>query len=220
MNIVMIIQIAVIIIISIWMHEYAHALVSYKLWDPTPKIQNRLSPNPIKHLDPIWSIMILFMLLSGRWIWWGKPVQINPLYYKKPKQWELLVALAWPATNIVLTIISVIIMLVYGKIAWMSLTQIIWWWDMVINFWLLFALINAWLAVFNLIPIPPLDGFSIVKAIWNKWAQIIEKYAIYISIGFLILILWPGRGVVLNFIWAVRDWILNIVFLIFSHIIY
>jgi len=89
MGIIEIIQLAIILAISIGMHEYAHAYVSYRLGDPTPKLQGRLTPNPLKHLDPIGFFMI-FIAHFGR----GKPVQINPLYYKNPRKGELMVALA------------------------------------------------------------------------------------------------------------------------------
>ncbi|MDO4713722.1 MAG: site-2 protease family protein [bacterium] len=82
-------QIAIIFVVSIGLHEYAHAYVSYALGDPTPKIQGRLTPNPLKHIDPIGFILI-FLIHFG----WGKPVQIDPSYYKKPYRDELLVALA------------------------------------------------------------------------------------------------------------------------------
>ena len=83
------------------MHEYAHAYVSYRLGDPTPKLQGRLTPNPLKHIDPIGFLMV-FLAHFGR----GKPVQINPLYYKNPRKGELIVSLAGPATNLILAIVS------------------------------------------------------------------------------------------------------------------
>ncbi|NOZ44837.1 MAG: site-2 protease family protein [bacterium] len=80
-TIVYYIILAVILLVSIGLHEYAHALISHKLGDPTPKMQNRLTPNPFRHIDPIGFFMI-FLIHFGR----GKPVQINPHYYQKPKQ--------------------------------------------------------------------------------------------------------------------------------------
>lgn len=93
------------------MHEYAHAYVSYRLGDPTPKLQGRLTPNPLKHIDPIGFLMV-FLAHFGR----GKPVQINPLYYKNPRKGELIVSLAGPATNLILAIVGIVVMLIYVKI--------------------------------------------------------------------------------------------------------
>ncbi len=168
-----IIQLAIILAISIGMHEYAHAYVSYRLGDPTPKLQGRLTPNPLKHLDPIGFLMIFIAHF-----WRGKPVQINPLYYKNPRKWELMVALAGPATNLVLAIIGILIILIYVKIMWgtpndifMNNT------DIMINFWIHFSLLNISLAVFNLIPIAPLDGYRLIKIRWHKWAEFMERNA-------------------------------------------
>jgi Zn-dependent protease len=84
-----IIFLAIIFVISISLHEYAHAWSSYKLGDPTPKIQGRLTPNPLVHIDPIGFLMI-FIIHFGR----GRPVIVNPSYYKNTLRDELLVALA------------------------------------------------------------------------------------------------------------------------------
>lgn len=173
MGIFEIIQLAIILAVSIWMHEYAHAYVSYRLGDPTPKLQWRLTPNPLKHIDPIWFLMI-FVAHFGR----GKPVQINPLYYKKPRRWELMVALAGPATNLILAIVGILIILIYAKImGWTPndiFTNNI---DPIINFWINFSYLNIALAVFNLIPIAPLDGYRLIKIRWHKWAEFMEKNA-------------------------------------------
>ena len=104
----------IILLISIWLHEYAHARTSYRLWDPTPVLQWRLTPNPLKHIDIVWFISVF---LIG--FWWWKPVQINPIYYKNPIRDETLTAFAWPAMNLVLAFFWMLIMMVYGKIMWM-----------------------------------------------------------------------------------------------------
>jgi len=212
-DIVQIIQLAIILAVSIGLHEYAHAYVSYKLGDPTPKLQWRLTPNPLKHIDPVWFLMI-FIIHFG---WW-KPVQVNPMYYKNPRLWELMVALAWPATNLVLAFFGILFLIVSSKIIWL--------WNYInpsdpfIYFWILFSKINVALAIFNLLPIPPLDGFRLVKMIsWEIW-EIIEKYTIYISILFLFIILWPGRGIVWNFLSTTSNWILDFFFMILGQVFY
>ena len=168
-----IIQLAIILAVSIWMHEYAHAYVSYRLGDPTPKLQGRLTPNPMKHLDPIGFLMI-FVAHFGR----GKPVQINPLYYKNPRKWELMVALAWPATNLVLAIIWILVLLIYAKVMGGTPNDIFLNnWDPMIGFWMNFSFLNIALAIFNLIPIAPLDGYRLIKIWRHKWAEFMERNA-------------------------------------------
>lgn len=216
LSIIEIINIAIILLVSIWLHEYAHAYVSYRLWDPTPKLQWRLTSNPLKHMDPIWFLMIFLI-----WFGWWKPVQVNPMYYKNPVKWELIVALAWPATNLILATIWIILLLVFAKIFWLGINDIFLGdLNFFIFFWVQFSLINIILAVFNLIPIPPLDWFRLVKIISYRFASMIEKYTLYISIFFLLLILWPGRWAVWNFLGNVSNSIFQIIFTIFAHIFY
>lgn len=175
-------QLAIILLVSIGIHEFAHAYSSYKLGDPTPKIQGRLTPNPLKHIDPIGFLMI-FIIHFG----WGKPVQIDPSYYKKPYRDELITALAGPASNIVLGIIGILILMIYGKLIGTSAIELFNANDLVIQFWIMFSMINFGLAAFNLIPLPPLDGYRLVKIISHKAGAWMEKNMIYISIGFLLL---------------------------------
>jgi Zn-dependent protease len=208
MSIIEIIQLAIILAISIWMHEYAHAYVSYRLWDPTPKLQGRLTPNPLKHIDPIWFLMI-FLIHFGRW----KPVQINPMYYKNPRKWELIVALAWPAMNLVLAIIGVVIIMIYSRIIWLSINGIFMNNIDIVNWFRInFSIINIALAIFNLLPIPPLDWFRLIKMFWRKLWEMIEKYTLYISIFFLIFILWPWSWIVWSFLSWVSTFIFNLFF--------
>ncbi len=219
-NVIELISLAIILLISVWLHEYAHAYVSYIQWDPTPKLQWRLTTNPLKHVDPIWFIMIFLI-----WFWWWKPVIINPDYYKNPLKWEVLTAFAGPATNIALSIIWTLIMLIVAKISWLGINDIYLW-----NYWFLvwfllqFSMINIGLAVFNMIPIPPLDWFRLVKIVANKFAANIEKYTRYIALGFLILILFGeqiiGHDIVWNFISTVSSWIFNFFFTLFASIFY
>jgi len=201
-----IIQLAIILAISIGMHEYAHAYVSYRLGDPTPKLQGRLTPNPLKHLDPIWFFMI-FIAHFGR----GKPVQINPLYYKNPRKWELMVALAWPATNLVLAIIGILIILIYVKVMWgtpndIFMNRI----DLMINFWIQFSFLNIALAVFNLIPIAPLDGYRLIKIRWHKGAEFMEKYARFGVIA-VIAIVWLASPIFVKIVTVIFNFLFTII---------
>lgn len=215
-----IVSLAVILLISIWLHEYAHAYVSYIQWDPTPKLQWRLTTNPFKHIDIIWFLMIFLI-----WFGWWKPVQINPYYYKNPVKWELFTALAGPATNLCLSIIGIILILIIWKISGLALTDIyLGNYDFLIWFFLKFSMINIALAVFNMIPLPPLDGFRLVKIISAKFASNIERYTTYIAIWLILLIVLGERviwlDVVWNFISTVSSSIFNAIFTLFSSIFY
>ncbi|PZM85695.1 MAG: site-2 protease family protein [candidate division SR1 bacterium] len=148
-----------------------------------PKIQGRLTPNPLKHIDPIGFLMI-FLIHFG----WGKPVQIDPSYYKKPYRDELITALAGPASNILLGIAGILIMLIYGKISHQAIGAMLNVPDLVSQFWILFSSINFGLAAFNLIPLPPLDGYRLVKIISSRTGKWMERNMRYIAIGFLVLV--------------------------------
>lgn len=205
---------AIILLISIWLHEYAHAWTSYKLWDPTPVLQWRLTPNPFKHIDIIWFISVFLI-----WFWWWKPVQINPTYYKNPVRDETFTAFAWPAMNLLLAFFGMLIMMVYGKIIWIWLQDLLLWWDYVVLFRQMFILMNIALAVFNMIPLPPLDGYRLVKIFWKKWARRMEKNVMWISMALIILIV-SGSPIISSYISTVTDIIYRLFFMLFSLIFY
>jgi len=206
-----IIQLAIILAVSIWMHEYAHAYVSYRLGDPTPKLQGRLTPNPLKHIDPIGFLMI-FLAHFGR----GKPVQINPLYYRYPRKWELMVALAGPSTNLLLAIIWILVLLIYAKIMGgtpndIFLNQT----DLMINFWINFSFLNIALAIFNLIPIAPLDGYRLIKIRRHRWAEFMERNARF-GIIFVIALVYIASPIFIK----VSTFVFNFLFTIIGQVFY
>ena len=205
----------IILLISIWLHEYAHAWTSYKLWDPTPVLQWRLTPNPLKHIDIVWLIAVF---LIG--FWWWKPVQVNPIYYKNPNRDELFTALAGPAMNLILAFIWMLFMMIYGKITWIGLQGFISLWsDLVLMFWQMFVIMNIALAVFNMIPLPPLDWFRLVKVFRKRWARWMEKNTSWISLIFIILIV-SGSPIIWSYISTVSDAIYRLLFVLFSLIFY
>lgn len=137
-----------ILLIVITIHEFSHALVADRLGDPTPRLAGRLTLNPIAHIDPIGFLMLILIRFG-----WAKPVPINPYNFRNPRQGSLLVSLAGPASNFIFAwIIAVFyrtLPLDYSGLTASLLSYAIW--------------ISLALGVFNLIPIPPLDGSHVLE---------------------------------------------------------
>lgn len=151
---------APVVILAIVCHECAHGWVSYKLGDPTAKNAGRLTLNPLKHLDPIGALCMLFFHVG-----WANPVPINPMYYRDRKKGIIYVSLAGPAANFVLAFLSLFIEGLLMKFGSDSST-VIW---VLCQLCYYSAVVNMGLGLFNLIPIPPLDGSKIVGELSN-WA--------------------------------------------------
>lgn len=166
------------IILGLSFHEFAHGFASYKLGDPTPKAQGRVTLNPMAHIDPIGFVALL---LCG--FGWGKPVQIDTRYYKKPRRDEIIVGFAGVTMNL---IIAVIFMLIFKLIFVISPTFLLSnLGGVVVDVIKNVIVINLVLMVFNLLPVPPLDGFGIITNIFD-----LTKYDWYYKLynnGFLIL---------------------------------
>ena len=146
------------VLIAITFHEYAHAFAADRLGDDTPRRQGRLSLNPFSHLDPIGSLMLIFAGFG-----WGKPVEINPRNFNRTMSMEkaqALVSFAGPLMNFILTIVFTIIYCAMYKFAYGFIhTQI---GNIIYIMVQLAAQINLGLGIFNLIPLPPLDGSKIL----------------------------------------------------------
>ena len=169
------------IIIGLSFHEFGHAFAAYKLGDPTPKYQGRVTLNPMAHVDPFGFICLM---LAG--FGWGVPVQINPNNFKKPRRDELIVGSAGVIINLLIAIASAGVLRLFYEFAteFIALTYM---GGVVQDILINMIIINLVLMVFNLIPIPPLDGFGIVTQIFNlKYTEL--YYKIYNN-GFLILML-------------------------------
>jgi Zn-dependent protease len=165
---------------AIMFHEVAHGFVAHKLGDPTAKAAGRLSLNPLKHVDPFGTVILPILLaLSGMPVFgYAKPVPYNPRYFKNIKVGEVLTGLAGPASNLVMAIIGALVAFVVAQV-YSSAPDVFYW---VYNGLYLFVLINLYLMFFNLLPIPPLDGSSIIVPFLPKkalptWYKI-QQYAL------------------------------------------
>ena len=163
--------------------------------------------------------MIIFTVIAWRWIWRGKPVQINPTYYKNQIKWEFLTSLAGPAMNILLAIIWLIIAFIYMKITWLSINAInMNNWDIITLFRVSFSVLNIVLAVFNILPIYPLDGYRIIKILKpSAWFWMERNWQV-ITIIFLFLIL--GTGIFWSIIWKIVEFIFGLFVTIIWSIFY
>jgi Zn-dependent protease len=178
----------IILIMSVVVHEVAHGFAAYRLGDPTAKNLGRLTLNPIKHLDPFGSIIFPGLLLlanSGIVFGWAKPVPFNPYNLKNQKWGEAIVALAGPASNILLALVFGLFIRFGMNLSFVD--------DSMLQIASLIVFINLLLAIFNLVPIPPLDGskilFSLLPYRFKYIRDFLERYGFFLVI-FFIIFLW------------------------------
>jgi Zn-dependent protease len=186
-------EIAILVIgllYSIILHELAHGYVAEKLGDYTPRYSGRLTLNPLAHLDPIGSFLVpLFTYLaSGFLIGWAKPVPINPYNFEKPDRDMALVAIAGPLTNIVIALILA------------SFYKVFYFNGILLEPILPLIRLNLLLAVFNLIPIPPLDGSRVFLRNLDPQTMIFLEQFGFIFIFLFIYIAFPFLNLVVNFL--------------------
>jgi|SRR3989344_3502447 len=176
-----------VLIMSVVVHEVSHGYAASLLGDQTARFAGRLTLNPIKHLDPIGSVVVplaLIVLHAGFVFGWAKPVPVNP-YNLRHRRWgELIVAAAGPLSNIVLAVIFGILIrvsLIYGFLP-----------DSFITIATVIVLINLVLAIFNLVPIPPLDGskvlFSLLPLHMQHIREFLERYALFLVVIFVFFV--------------------------------
>lgn len=172
-------------IFAITVHESAHGLAAYWLGDDTAKRMGRISLNPLRHIDPFGLLMLAIVKFG-----WAKPVPINMRRFKNPKTGMALSALAGPAANVLLALLATILYHICARAVFASGGEV--WYYLALLF-LYMQLINAGLAVFNLIPIPPLDGSKIFAIILPEKAHTaLMKYERY---GFAVLMVLLFSGI-------------------------
>lgn len=169
---------AVGLILAISIHEFSHAVAADRLGDPTPRAQGRLTLNPLSHLDPLGTLALLFLGFG-----WGRPVMFDPYNLRSPRRDSAIIALAGPISNLLLALIlSLIIHFVPGIGVFTAVLSII-------------IIMNITLAIFNLVPVFPLDGEKILGGLlppelYREFAMIMKQYGTII----LVLMLLPIAG--------------------------
>jgi len=199
------------LLLALTVHEFSHGLAAYKLGDPTPKLAGRLTLNPIKHLDPLGTIALFITQAIG----WAKPVPINPMYFKNPWRDMAIVSIAGPLANIILAFVFAIFFhffnAFYLAIGGVKITP-----PLALMCYL-GVKINIGLGVFNLLPIPPLDGSKVVARFLPYSLR--ADYLRFELIGFLIIIVLAVTGLLSYIIYPVINVLSNLIFGITSFVI-
>jgi len=184
MNIQIIIMLIPPILLALTFHEFMHGWAAYKMGDPTAKMAGRLTMNPIAHLDPIGTLM-LFLVHFG----WAKPVPVDPRYFRNPKRDLLIVSAAGPLANMVLALASGLLVRLFrnGHLNFIPLNVL----QPVYTMVILSLQINLALAIFNLVPIPPLDGSKILMGIvpqrYESRIEWLEHYGGYFLMAIIVI---------------------------------
>ncbi|MHB1652259.1 MAG: site-2 protease family protein [Desulfitobacteriaceae bacterium] len=197
------------LLIGFAFHEFAHAWVADYLGDPTPRSQGRLTLNPLAHLDVFGTLMALMFRFG-----WAKPVMTNPSYFKgNPLRGRMLVALAGPLMNLLLALLSMILWLTGSY--FLRGSQ---WSPVVSQIFMAVVLMNLGLGVFNLLPVPPLDGFAVLGGLlparYARHLWTLESYgfiilALLLFTNVLGIVLYPAVTGLFNLYYQIAQWILS-----------
>jgi Zn-dependent protease len=202
MNIQSLLLIAPPILLALTFHEYAHAYVAHRYGDDTAQKNGRLSLNPLRHLDPLGTIMI-FLVQFG----WAKPVPVNPYNLRNPKKDMLWISAAGPISNMLLALMSGLLFRLFSEVAATSERSTIA--GLMVLMVFLSMKINLALAIFNILPIAPLDGSKILYGLlppgFGKMIFALERYGPFILIGLIIFGRATGVSVLGRLIWPFVD---------------
>jgi Zn-dependent protease len=179
-----IILIAIFLLVAFPVHEFFHAYAAYRLGDGTAKMFGRLTLNPVVHFDPLGGLLLIVSVLSSGFVFgWAKPTPVNPSNLRDRRNSEVIVALAGPASNLVMALLAAVVIRALNAAGILAELP-----DLAFQVLFYFVLFNILLAIFNMIPIPPLDGSTLLwrflppQLVW-QWRPILTQY------GFIILLL-------------------------------
>jgi Zn-dependent protease len=214
MNLELLLLTLPVLIFSIVVHEVAHGWVALKQGDPTALMLGRITLNPLPHIDPVGSLLVPgFLALTGTGVLlgWAKPVPVNPRNYRNYKKGDILVSLAGVASNLILAFLFAFLLV---AVLWLkrAVPGQMAWWDTMTNMFQYGVVINVLLIIFNLIPIPPLDGSHVFYYLLPPDLAVryraIGGYGIFIVFALLML---GGFRFLLPMVWYFGNLIVAIV---------
>ncbi len=201
-DIVLLLLSAVAVLLALTVHEFSHGFAAYLCGDKTAKAMGRLSFNPLRHLDPVGAICLLLFRFG-----WAKPVMVNPMFFRKPKRDMILVSLAGPLSNLIMAFVSMVILkilLLTGATFSGAIGAYL------VSFLYLFIDMNIGLCVFNLLPIPPLDGSKIFLPLLPS--RLYYDIMRYEHLGWLVLIVALGLDVLDPVIGTLKGLLYQLIF--------
>jgi Zn-dependent protease len=183
------ILIAIFLLVAFPVHEFFHAYAAYRLGDGTAKMFGRLTLNPLVHFDPLGGLLLIVSVLSSGFVFgWAKPTPVNPSNLRDRRNSEVVVALAGPASNLVMALLAALVFRALDATG--VLFQLP---EVAVEVLFDFVLFNILLAIFNMIPIPPLDGSTLLwrflppQMVW-QWRPILSQYGFIILLVFIFTI--------------------------------
>ena len=189
----------IVLIASLCIHEWAHAITAHKLGDPTPDSEGRVTLNPVAHMDLLGSVIFpligIFVLSGGIIFGWGKPVRINPSNFAHRKRDEILTTLAGPASNIALAFLGAVV----GRLIYKFEPR-------TTELFVQLIGINVLLAVFNMIPLPPLDGGQIMRHAVGMREETFYNISRWSFLIILVAINIPAFRMILGAVMGVVSW--------------
>jgi Zn-dependent protease len=190
------------VLLAITVHEVCHGYAAFLLGDPTAKKSGRLTMNPVKHIDPVGLLVLFITGIMGMAIGWAKPVPVDPRYFKKPRLDMMWVSLAGPASNFALAVLTTILIRLFTPVLVGTIFYPL------VEMAQFLVMINVGLAVFNLIPIHPLDGSHILEGLLPL--RMAYSYSRLQPYGFMILLALIFTGVVNIIVYPIIIVILNL----------